>query len=329
LIAGLEEPTDGSIAIGGRAMKNVPPGKRDIAMVFQNHALYPHMSTYENMAFGLKVRNFSREEIEGRVSEAAEMLGLTQYLARKPKELSGGQRQRVALGRALVRRPEVFLFDEPLSNLDAPMRVQMRAEISKLHQRLGATMIYVTHDQLEAVTIGDRMAVMNRGVLQQVGEPMTVYERPANLFVAGFIGSPQMNFFHTVVVQKENGLFLEEQNTANGEMPTTRFSFRLTEEVAPRLKACAGKKIILAIRPEKIRRTLEAAATNGHSLEAIVEVVEPTGAERFVYFARGKQSLVVRMSRADHVKVNDRLALTFDLSEAQFFDPVTGKAMLQ
>lgn len=329
LIAGLEEPTEGAISIGGRPMKNVPPGQRDIAMVFQNHALYPHMSAYENMAFGLKVRKLSREEIDARVREAAEMLDLTDCLGRKPKELSGGQRQRAALGRALVRRPEVFLFDEPLSNLDAPMRVQMRAEISKLHRRLEATMIYVTHDQVEAMTLGDRIAVMNRGVFQQVGQPSSVYEHPVNLFVAGFIGSPRMNFFDALFVQKENGLFLEEQNAGNGEMPTARFSVRLADEIAAHLKECAGEKIILGIRPEKIRSIAAAAGTNGQSVEAVVEIVEPAGAEKFIYFGRGKQSFVARMSRAEDVRVNEKMALTFDMSEAQFFDPVTGKAMLK
>jgi multiple sugar transport system ATP-binding protein len=329
LIAGLEEPTDGLISIGDRPMKNIPPGERDIAMVFQNHALYPHMSAYENLAFGLKVRKFARPEIAARIKEAAEMLDLMDCLERKPKELSGGQRQRVALGRAIVRRPEVFLFDEPLSNLDAPMRIQMRTEISKLHKRLGATMIYVTHDQVEAMTLGDRIAVMYRGVMQQIGKPISVYERPGNLFVAGFIGSPRMNFFEALVVQKEGGLFLEEQNAGNGEVPGPRFSLRLEKETVAPLNGCAGKKIILGIRPEKICRMPQTMATNGQSVEAVVESVEPIGAETFIYFGRGRQSFVARMSGSERARVNEKLALTFDTSGARFFDPATGKAIVQ
>jgi multiple sugar transport system ATP-binding protein len=329
LIAGLEEATGGSISIGDRPMKNVPPGERSIAMVFQNHALYPHMSAYENMAFSLKVRHLPRLEIEKRIKEAAEMLDLVNCLQRKPKELSGGQRQRVALGRAIVRRPEVFLFDEPLSNLDAPMRVQMRTEISKLHKYLGATTIYVTHDQVEAMTLGERIVVMNRGVLQQIDEPMSVYEHPANLFVAGFIGSPRMNFFEALVVHKGNRLFLEEQNAGDGEVPGPRFSLKLEDAIAASLKDHVGKKIVFGIRPEKIGSTPEAMGINGQNVEAVVEVVEPIGAERFVCFGVGKQSFVARVSRAQHVRVNEKVALTFDMSGGHFFDPETGKAMVQ
>ncbi len=329
LIAGLDEPTEGVISIGGRPMKNIPPGERDLAMVFQSHALYPHMSAYDNMAFGLKVRKLARSEIEARVKEAAELLGLMDCLGRKPKELSGGERQRVALGRAIVRRPQLFLFDEPLSNLDAPMRLQMRTEISKLHRHLGATIIYVTHDQVEAITVGDRIAVMNRGMVQQIGRPMAIYEHPTNLFVAGFIGSPQMNFFDALVVQKESGLFLEEQNSGNGEVSGPRFSLRLDSEIAAALKVCAGKKIVFGIRPEKISRIPETVRMNGQNVEAIVEIVEPVGAEKFVHFARGKKSFVARMSRVEEVKANDKLTVTLDMAGAHFFDPVTGSAIIQ
>jgi multiple sugar transport system ATP-binding protein len=311
-------------------MKNIPPGERDIAMVFQNHALYPHMSAYENMAFGLKIRKCPGKEIESRVKETAEMLDLIDCLERMPRELSGGQRQRVALGRAIVLHPAVFLFDEPLSNLDAQMRIQMRMEISKLHKRLGATMIYVTHDQIEAMTMGDRMAVMNHGVIQQVGDPVSIYEQPANLFVAGFVGSPQMNFFDALVVQKDGGLFVEEQNGGNGEAIEPRISMRLENDIAMRMEAYAGKKIVFGIRPEKIHRAQRiTGVADGRSVEAVVEVIEPAGAETFLYFARGKRTLAVRMAGGNQAKVNEKLALSLDMTEARFFDPATGKAIAQ
>jgi multiple sugar transport system ATP-binding protein len=329
LVSGLDEPTEGNISIGGRSMNKVPPGERDVAMVFQNYALYPHMSAYENMAFGLKVRKCSREEIDKRVSAAGEMLGLMDCLGRKPKELSGGQRQRVALGRAIVRRPEVYLFDEPLSNLDAPMRVQMRTEISKLHKQLGATMLYVTHDQVEAMTMGDRIAVMNEGALQQVGEPMSIYKRPENLFVAGFIGSPQMNFFNGVLIQKDGNLFVEEEGSGNGTIVGPRISTRLGGDLATSLKDYTGKKIILGIRPEKLNVSKSATGPNGSTIEAVVEVIEPLGAETFVYLGRGKNSLVARMNGGEQARVNEKLAVGFDSSEAHFFDAQTGKAIAQ
>jgi multiple sugar transport system ATP-binding protein len=329
LVSGLEEATEGEISIGGKPMKNVPPGKRDVAMVFQNYALYPHMSAYENMAFGLKVRKSPKVEIEKRVSEAAEMLGLMDCLGRKPKELSGGQRQRVALGRAIVWRPEVYLFDEPLSNLDAPMRVQMRTEISKLHKQLGATMIYVTHDQVEAMTMGNRIAVMSRGVIQQVGEPMSIYERPANLFVAGFIGWPRMNFFDARVMQKDGGLFVEEQNEGNGTVVGSRFSARLEDEAVGALKEYAGKKIVFGIRPEKMRVSESAVGTNGSNIEAMVEVVEQVGAETFLFLGRGRQSLATRLAAVEQAKVKEKLVLTFEMNGARFFDPETGRAIVK
>jgi multiple sugar transport system ATP-binding protein len=327
LISGLDEATAGEISIGGKPLKKVPPGERDVAMVFQNYALYPHMSAYENMAFGLRVRKCPKAEIEQRVNEAAEMLSLTDCLTRIPKELSGGERQRVALGRAIVRRPAVYLFDEPLSNLDAPMRVQMRTEISKLHKQLGATTIYVTHDQVEAMTLGDRIAVMNRGVVQQVGQPMGVYERPTNLFVAGFIGWPQMNFFDARVVQKDAGLFVEEHSDANGAIAGSQFSARVEMEAATRLKQYAGKQIVFGIRAEKMRVSpIETA--NGSNIEAVVEVVEAVGAETFLYLARGKQSLAARMNGGKNPEVREKLALSFDITQARFFDPSTGKAIV-
>jgi multiple sugar transport system ATP-binding protein len=327
LISGLDELTEGSISIGGRSMKNVPPGERDVAMVFQNYALYPHMSVYENLAFGLRIRKCPRGEMDKRVRETAELLGLMDCLARLPKELSGGQRQRVALGRAIVRRPELYLFDEPLSNLDAPMRVQMRTEISKLHKHLGATMLYVTHDQVEAMTMGDRIAVMNEGALQQVGEPMSIYKRPANLFVAGFIGSPQMNFFNAVVTQKDGSLFVEQEGSGNCTIAGPRISERLGGDLAASLKSYAGKKIVLGVRPEKLSVSKSATGPNGSTIEAVVEVIEPLGAETFVYLGRGKNSLVARMNGGEQARVNEKLAVGFDLSDAQFFDAQTGKAI--
>ena len=326
LVSGLDEATEGSISIAGKPMKNIPPGERDVAMVFQNHALYPHMSACENMAFGLKIRKCPKKEIETRVKEAAEMLGLMDCLGRRPKELSGGERQRVALGRAIVRRPEVFLFDEPLSNLDAPMRIQMRTEIAKLHKRLEATMIYVTHDQIEAMTMGNRIAVMNRGVIQQIGEPMSLYERPANLFVAGFIGSPPMNFFDAHVVRKDGGLFIEEQRD---EIVEPRFSARLDDASTTLLNPYTGKRIVFGIRPEKIRSPQNMLGANGQNIEAIVEVVERAGAETFLYLTRGRQSLVIRTTQEERIRVNEKRALTLDMGGAQFFDPATGKAIVQ
>jgi multiple sugar transport system ATP-binding protein len=328
LVSGLDEATGGEISIGGKPMKNIPPGERDVAMVFQNYALYPHMSAYENMAFGLRVRKCSSGEIKKRVTEAAEVLDLTNCLARKPKELSGGQRQRVALGRAIVRRPEVYLFDEPLSNLDAPMRVQMRTEISKLHKQLGATMIYVTHDQVEAMTMGDRIAVMNRGVIQQVEGPMSIYNEPVNMFVAGFIGSPQMNFFEAHVVQKDSGLFVEEQSEGNGAVVGSQFSTRLQNEAAAALKEYVGAKIILGVRPEKMRVLQSGVEANGSNIQAMVEVVETVGAETFLYLERGKQSLVASLGAGKQARVKEKLALTIEMDGARFFDPGTGRAIV-
>lgn len=329
LVSGLDDPTDGSISIGGQSMKNVPPGERDVAMVFQNYALYPHMSACENLAFGLRVRKLPGGEIEKRVKEAAEMLGLVDCLERRPKELSGGQRQRVALGRAIVRQPDVYLFDEPLSNLDAPMRVQMRTEISKLHKQLGATMLYVTHDQTEAMTMGDRIAVVNRGVIQQVGEPVSIYNQPANLFVAGFIGSPHMNFFETLVVEKAGGLFAEEQSEGNGAIAGPRFSAKVGDDVAAFLKGYVGQRLILGVRPEKMRVSRSVTEANGSNIEAVVEVVEAIGAETFLYLERGKQSLVARINGEERAGVKEKLAVAIDFSGAQFFDPTNGKAVEQ
>jgi multiple sugar transport system ATP-binding protein len=286
-------------------------------MVFQNYALYPHMTVYENMAFGLKLRKYPKEEIKQRVHEAAEILGIEEYLVRKPKQLSGGQRQRVALGRAIVRKPKVFLFDEPLSNLDAKMRVQMRAEISKLHTRLQATMIYVTHDQVEAMTMADRIVVMKDGVVQQVADPLALYDKPANRFVAGFIGSPSMNFIEGGLVKRSNGLFFNEDN----------FQIKLTDDMAAALGDRDGE-VVLGIRPEDIYDKVYATnASPDNTLTATVEVVEPMGSESYIYLTTGKTPFVARFDTHDQVEVNTDIELVFDMSKAHLFDPTSGETI--
>ena len=318
MVAGLEEISSGSIYIDGKKINDIPPKDRDIAMVFQNYALYPHMTVYKNMAFGLKLRRFPKEEIDRRVREAADILSINELLERKPKELSGGQRQRVAVGRAIVRKPKAFLFDEPLSNLDAKMRVQMRMEISKLHTRLSSTMIYVTHDQVEAMTMGDRIVVMKDGLIQQVAEPLELYDRPANQFVAGFIGSPPMNFFRGRIEQKAGGLWFVENS----------FSVRLDETKAQRVANKVGSEIVFGIRPEDIADVLYVTHPNPEQqLKAKVEVVEPMGAEVFVYLSTGSHSFVARMNTAQPAEVNQSLTLVVNMKKAHFFDAKTGAAL--
>ncbi|MFT3780980.1 MAG: sn-glycerol-3-phosphate ABC transporter ATP-binding protein UgpC [Nibricoccus sp.] len=319
MIAGLEEISGGKISIDGRVVNDLPPKDRDIAMVFQNYALYPHMSVYENMAFGLKLRKMPKAEIDARVREAAAMLGLQAYLDRKPKSLSGGQRQRVAVGRAIVRKPKVFLFDEPLSNLDAKMRVSTRAEISKLHARLGATMIYVTHDQVEAMTMGDRICVMRDGRIMQVAEPMELYNHPANLFVAGFIGSPPMNFLRGTIQREADQSLSFFENNAAGPAVRVVLNERLSSKAAP----FVGKEIVLGIRPEAIHST--SAAQSGTSLR--VEVTEPMGAETFLYLATGAHTLIARVAPQHRVTIGDSVAVAFDLDSVHLFDPQTENAL--
>jgi multiple sugar transport system ATP-binding protein len=327
MIAGLEEVTRGTITIDGRVVNRVEPKDRDIAMVFQNYALYPHMTVAENMAFGLKLRKLPRDQIARRVTETADLLGLSGCLNRLPKTLSGGQRQRVALGRAIVRKPKVFLFDEPLSNLDAQMRAQMRVEISKLHQRLGATMIYVTHDQVEAMTMGDRIAVMNEGVIQQVADPLTLYHRPTNRFVAGFIGSPPMNFFHGSVAESAGSLVFLEQAQPNAK-PAGGFALRLPAPAVRQLTACVGNRIVLGLRPESIGDGALANTSATEPIEAMVEVVEPIGAETYLHLTTGMHTLVARVRSQSRPEVSRRLKLAFDMSQAHFFDPTTGAAIV-
>src|SRR5690349_2241935 len=281
MLAGLEEITAGEIHIGDRLVNDLPPKDRDIAMVFQNYALYPHMTVYDNMAFGLKMRKFPKAEIAKRVKDAAEILGIRELLKRKPRQLSGGQRQRVALGRAIVRHPQVFLFDEPLSNLDAKLRVQMRVELKKLHERLGTTAIYVTHDQVEAMTLGDRVVVMRDGRVQQVGDPMELYNQPANRFVAGFIGSPAMNFV-SVRIAAENGSLWAESESLRIKVPAP---------IAPRLGSYAGKEATLGVRPEDLR-IANGADTKDLSFDVAIEVVERLGSEILLDVATGSTTMV-------------------------------------
>jgi len=319
MVAGLEEISKGTILIDGKKVNDVPPKNRDIAMVFQNYALYPHMSVYKNMAFGLKLRRYPKAEIDQRVREAAEILGITNLLERKPKALSGGQRQRVAVGRAIVRKPKAFLFDEPLSNLDAKMRVQMRTEISKLHTRLNSTMIYVTHDQVEAMTMGDRIVVMKDGFIQQVASPLELYDHPANQFVAGFIGSPPMNFFTGRLEQRNGGIYFNEGN----------FSIRAPEGHARRLGGHVGKEVVFGIRPEDVKDT--GAGGSGHpdvTVKANVEVVEPMGAEVFLYLNTGKHTFIARVDAHDMAKENQQLAMALNLEKSHFFAVENGQTIV-
>ncbi|REJ28131.1 MAG: sugar ABC transporter ATP-binding protein [Caldibacillus debilis] len=314
MIAGLEEITQGDLYIDGKRMNDVPPKDRDIAMVFQNYALYPHMTVYDNMAFGLKLRKFPKKEIEERVRNAAKILGLEQYLDRKPKALSGGQRQRVALGRAIVRDAKVFLMDEPLSNLDAKLRVQMRAEIAKLHQRLQTTTIYVTHDQTEAMTMATRLVVMKDGVIQQVGSPKEVYEKPENVFVGGFIGSPSMNFFRGVL--EDEAIALGERKLAipEGKMKVLRE------------QGYVGKEVIFGIRPENIHdEPVYLESFPGSTVQAKIEVAELTGAEQILYSTLNGTDFVARIDARTEVKAGDQITLAFDMNKAHFFDVETEK----
>ncbi len=320
MIAGLEEVSDGEIYIDGRLVNDVPPKNRDIAMVFQNYALYPHMTVYKNMAFGLILRKYPKKEIQQRVSEAAEILGIQNLLERKPKALSGGQRQRVAVGRAIVRQPKVFLFDEPLSNLDAKLRVQMRAEISKLHTRLESTMIYVTHDQVEAMTMGDRIVVMLDGEIQQVATPLTLYNKPVNKFVAGFIGSPPMNMVDGNIVA-ENGS-LRFRNDAG------HVDLLISEAHKSALEQYAGKKVTFGIRPEDMHENETQTAKPGHSLTANVEVVEPMGSEIYLHVNVGGFTATARIKSDTEPEVNRPHVLDIAMDKAHYFDVDTEKAIV-
>src|SRR5262245_1696264 len=309
MIAGLEAISSGDISIDGNVINQLAPMDRDIAMVFQNYALYPHMSVYDNMAFGLKMRQFAKGEIEKRVREAADILGIGEMLKRKPRQLSGGQRQRVALGRAIVRHPQLFLFDEPLSNLDAKLRVQMRVELKKLHLRLGTTAIYVTHDQVEAMTLGDRVVVMKDGWVQQVGEPLELYNNPANRFVAGFIGSPAMNFADVTLS--------EAGGRAVAAAPG--LSIGLPEALAARARTKLGKNATLGIRPEDIHMAGPSDAPE-HCFEANVEVVEQLGSEILLDTRVGQALMVASIDPTVKVRAHDKLKLALKPSRLHLFD---------
>ncbi|WP_100398766.1 ABC transporter ATP-binding protein [Bacillus sp. FJAT-44742] len=312
MIAGLEDISNGDLVINGKRMNDIPPKDRDIAMVFQNYALYPHMSVYDNMAFGLKLRKFSKKEIKERVDNAADILGLKDYLNRKPKALSGGQRQRVALGRAIVRDPQVFLMDEPLSNLDAKLRVQMRAEIIKLHQRLQSTTIYVTHDQTEAMTMASRIVIMKDGVIQQVGTPKEVYEKPINVFVGGFIGSPAMNFIEGTL---KNNKFVTENTEIT--IPEGKLK-QLKQESLPH------NKLILGIRPEDVHDELLFIDSSPDSKITLdIEVAEMNGAETLLNSTIGGQKLIAKIDSRTDIASGSKLEVAFNMHKVHFFHPDT------
>jgi multiple sugar transport system ATP-binding protein len=311
MVAGLEEITSGEISIGERVVNDLPPKDRDIAMVFQNYALYPHMSVYDNMAFGLKMRKFPKAEIAKRVQDAAEILGIQELLKRKPRQLSGGQRQRVAVGRAIVRHPQVFLFDEPLSNLDAKLRVQMRVELKRLHERLETTAIYVTHDQVEAMTLGSRVVVMRDGWVQQVGEPMEIYSRPQNRFVAGFIGSPAMNFIPTTITE-QNGALFAEASGLRMKVPADRVA---------RMGAYKGQTVTLGIRPEDLR--VGGDTPGDYAFDATVDVVEPLGSEILLDVTLAGQSVVARVEPGVQARPHEKIRLAFVPERIHFFDAKT------
>ncbi|MCR4840809.1 MAG: sn-glycerol-3-phosphate ABC transporter ATP-binding protein UgpC [Lachnospiraceae bacterium] len=318
MIAGLEEISSGELYIGDKLMNDVEPKDRDIAMVFQNYALYPHMSVYDNMAFGLKLRKVPKEQIDKLVNEAAKILGIEPLLDRKPKALSGGQRQRVAMGRAIVRNPKVFLMDEPLSNLDAKLRVQMRIEISKLHQRLETTIIYVTHDQTEAMTLGTRIVVMKDGVIQQVDTPQHLYDMPNNLFVAGFMGSPQMNFIDTTVEVSGSSVYL---NFTNSDI-----KIKLPEDRAQKLidGGYDGKEVVLGIRPEDVKDEEEFIAAAGeNAFDASIKVYELLGAEVFLYFSVDEHDITARVNPSTIARPGDTIKIAFDLHKMHVFDKET------
>ena len=330
MIAGLEEISEGELYIGDRLVNDIAPKDRDIAMVFQNYALYPHMTVFDNMAFGLKLRKVPKEEIERKVNEAAKILDLTHLLDRKPKAMSGGQRQRVALGRAIVRSPKVFLLDEPLSNLDAKLRAQMRTEISKIHKKLGTTFIYVTHDQTEAMTMGDRIVCMKDGFVQQIDTPQNLYENPTNKFVAGFLGSPQMNFIDAVL-KEEYGQYIvefgsEDTKTRSG----VKYQIIVPEsKVTDELGNYVGKEIILGVRPESIHDE-EMYLSNASTgvIDAYVEITEMMGAETYLYLVCEGVKLTARVSPRSTAKSGDEIKVAIDPNRIHIFDKETEKAIV-
>ncbi len=326
MIAGLEEITEGELFIGDRLVNDVAPKDREIAMVFQNYALYPHMSVFDNMSFGLKLNKVPKEKIKRLVEEAARILDITHLLDRKPKALSGGQKQRVALGRAIVREPKVFLLDEPLSNLDAKLRAAMRTELTKLHKRVGTTFVYVTHDQVEAMTMATRIVVMKDGLIQQVDTPQTLYDYPCNIFVAGFIGTPQMNFINGTLVRKEEGVYFEFQDV----------SLKLPEEKAnaEELAEYIGKEVVVGLRPEAISDDASAVAANPeYSFDVNVDVTELMGAEIYLYLSVGDPeneptALIARVSSRSQSRAGDKIQVAVDMSRLHIFDKDTEVCIL-
>jgi multiple sugar transport system ATP-binding protein len=314
LLAGLEDLTEGTLIIGDRVVNDVAPKDRDIAMVFQSYALYPHMSVYDNMAFGLKLRDYPKDQIEDRVNNAAEILGITPLLDRKPRQLSGGQRQRVALGRAIVRDPQVFLLDEPLSNLDAKLRVQTRAEITKLHQRLETTFIYVTHDQVEAMTMASRIAVMNHGILMQVDSPQNLYDSPDNLFVAGFIGSPAMNFFNAELIQEGEDILVK----------TEAFGVKAPVDHRAILKGHVGKSVVFGLRPEDIHDpNFAPRRITSQTVDAHIDLTELMGNEIFLFLKSGDSEYVARVDPRTRYKLGDQVTVAFNMDNMHIFDKET------
>lgn len=319
MVAGLEDITEGKIYIADRLVNDIPAKDRNIAMVFQNYALYPHMTVFENMAFGLKLRRYPKVEIQKRVKEAADILSIKHLLDRRPRELSGGERQRVAVGRAIVRKPLVFLFDEPLSNLDAKLRVQMRTEINKLHQRILSTMIYVTHDQIEAMTMGDRIAVMRDGIVQQVADPMTIYDKPVNKFVAGFIGSPPMNFMKGKIIKLDGHIYFNEG----------RFKVKIVDSMRELLISYVDKESIFGIRSEDIYDKLFVSQAPPENVVTVTcEVVEPMGSEVYLHLTTGKHSFIARVGAHDRPEINQDMDLVFDMNKVHFFDSETEKTII-
>ena len=321
MIAGLEEITEGELYIGDKLCNDIAPKDRDIAMVFQNYALYPHMTVYDNMAFGLKLRKVPKDEIDKKVKEAARTLDIEHLLDRKPKALSGGQRQRVALGRAIVREPKVFLMDEPLSNLDAKLRVQMRTEISKLHKRLNTTFIYVTHDQTEAMTMGTRIVVMKDGIVQQVDTPQTIYEKPENMFVAGFIGSPQMNFTDAKIVKEGNNLFV---TFGKEKLPIPADKAKIIEDAG-----YEGKEVVFGIRPEHMNDDAKFMEEHKNStISAKIEVMEHMGPETFLYFVCEGTNMVARVEPTTTAQLEQTIKLALDMDKMHIFDKTTEVAVI-
>jgi multiple sugar transport system ATP-binding protein len=319
MLAGLEEITEGTIYIDDRIVNDVPPKDRNIAMVFQSYALYPHMSVYDNMAFGLKLRKTPKAEIDKRVKDAGSILGIENLLDRKPKQLSGGQRQRVALGRAIVREPAVFLMDEPLSNLDAKLRVQTRAEISKLHQRLETTFIYVTHDQVEAMTMGSRICVLRDGLMMQIDSPQDLYDRPNNIFVAGFIGSPAMNFFDTTVVEQDGDIYVDSGT----------FRLKLPPERAQAARPYAGQQVVFGIRPEDIHnREFVPPGIRAEPVSTTVDVIELMGNEIIAYLLSGNKVFIARVDPRTRAHVGNELDVVVNMDNTHFFDRDTEEAIL-